>query len=66
MTVSNDDRLEQLAEAVSQLSDYVQLLINAVDELREEIGWGNRNAGAGEFLTESRLRLTACRSIPRQ
>lgn len=43
--VAHDPDASQLSDEVRQLTEEVRVLRMAVDELREEIQWGNRNRG---------------------
>lgn len=59
MSQSKDDRIEQLSEVVSQLAGELQILVNALDELREEVQWANRNSADPVLSQGPRFRLTS-------
>ena len=59
MSTRNDDRLDELVDAVTQLAGEVKVLINALDELREKVQWSNRNSVDADFLGRNRFRLTS-------
>jgi|GEM_PF-4422909 len=59
MSQSKDDRIEQLSEVVSQLTGELQVLVNALDELREEVQWANRNSADPALSQGPSFRLTS-------
>lgn len=59
MNPTNDDRGDQLLEAVNQLADEVRVLVTALDEIREELQWANRNVGDPPLSKGPRFRLTS-------
>lgn len=58
------DPQTELAEAVQSLVVEVQVLRMAVDELTEEVKWGNRNRRTDRLGTDAHRRITSCSLDP--
>lgn len=59
MSSQNNNRFDEIVDAVSQLAGEIKLLINALDELREEVQWNSRNSVDADFVGRKRFRLTS-------